>query len=82
MLRQESCEFELLSLFWRKAGTFVEVWRVEESGAGQRAVLGTRGAEGEMTEVGVLFVRFGEFVVGGHFGGTRRMCGWADGWIG
>lgn len=33
MLWQQPCEFELCALFRRKAGSFVEVWRVEQGGS-------------------------------------------------
>lgn len=69
MLREKSGEFELLALFLGEPGAFVKVGFVEESRTGQRAVLGTAGAEGEMTEMRMFLVGFGSLVMGGHFEG-------------
>ena len=66
ILGQQSSQFELLPLFRRECSSFVEVWRIEKRRTGQSTVLRSTGAEREMPELGMLLVRFGLLVVGGH----------------
>lgn len=63
---QQAGELELDALIRWEAGAFIEVRRVEKCGAGECAVLGAGGGEGEMAEGGVFGVRIVAFVMGGH----------------
>lgn len=66
MLRQQSRQLELLTLFRRESGAFVEIRCVEESGAEECAVLGTAGGEGEVAECWVWEGGVKGFVGGGN----------------